>query len=128
MQNLTPPPDLKSRILQQIEQEKQLSRLKRKLIFNAGFFILSWAGLVFAAEAFLAAAGNSGFIIMLRLAFSDFKVIAINFTDYALSLVESLPIVSMAVVAALLLPALLSFLKFVTSIYDIRRIYKVEKI
>jgi len=128
MQHLTPPSDLKTRILQQIEQEKQLSSLKRKLIFNAGILILSWAGLVWAAREFLSAAGSSGFLTMFRLAFSDFRVITDNFADYALSLVESLPIVSMAIVAALILPVLLSFLKFVTSIYDIRRIYKVEKI
>jgi hypothetical protein len=128
MHTLTPPKGLNKRILAKIKQEKQLSILKRRLIFNGVVLTVSWVALVLAAKAFFSAMQMSGFGTMLNLMFSDFKVVAVNFSDYTLSLIESLPIISMAIVAVLLLPVIGSFIKFVRYIYDIRRIYRIEKI
>lgn len=84
---------------------------------------LSYAGLAGSLAVFVGAALtfggeilNSEFWSMLMLAFSDAEIIAQNLGDFSLSLLETFPAVSLAIILIPMFALLLSFSTYLKSI------------
>jgi hypothetical protein len=122
MNNLTSPPDLLSRVLKRINYEQELLLLQRRLVLYFGLILTSFFGFVLASRDFLSKANQTGFLPILKLATTDFGVITAHSTDYLLSLVESLPIISIALVCGVFLFLTISLIKFVGLTFKIKRL------
>jgi hypothetical protein len=104
--DIEPPKELKGRILARLEDERRKSassadrRQKRKKMLLFGGFLASGIG-VFSSLAFF---GHeilaSDFWSFASLGFSDAGVVAANWQEYALSLLETLPVFSIIAVLA----------------------------
>lgn len=124
LQAVPPKPDLLNKIMFRIrhEQQKMASRsLKVRLFCSslvtmamAGFFVMIW-------NDFQAEAAQSGFLQFLSLLFSDLNSVFMNWQDFALSLLESLPFFSFTVMIAIMLVFLFSS-QFL--IHDVKSIFK----
>ena len=128
MQQLNPNPELYQRISNEIRYQHQLSELKRKRSFYYVSLVTSLPVFVLAFRNFFAQAHDSGFTTLLKLVISDYHVISAHLVDYFLSLMESLPAVSVAITGVILLVLFASLIKLLTLTYDIRRINKIQKI
>ncbi len=95
MQNLInlykTPSDLYQKVLNRIENEKNIAIIKKRLIVSSVVFSIAITCFVFSILFFLTAASQSGFSQMFSLIFSDFNIIPTYFTNFILSLLESLP-------------------------------------
>lgn len=115
MDNL-PSPQLFKTVMARLDRERSLSALRRRLVV-ANIFL--GVCLVSAIPLFREAAlefSRSGFMQYLSLLLSDFKAVSVYWQDLALSLVESLPVVSLA--AALGLLALMGLMLRIISHYQ----------
>lgn len=97
-----PPAGLFDKIISRIYNERNLMAVRRRVvIFSIGF-----AGSVIAlAPAFLAVRtglAESGFAYYFSLLFSDFNVVAAYWQNFALALLEALPITSMALLLGII--------------------------
>lgn len=128
MQQLTPNPELLNRISQEIRYQRQLSALKRKRSFYYVSLVTSLPIFVLAFRNFFAQAHDSGFLTLLRLLLSDYRTISTHLIDYLLSLMESLPAVSIVLTGIIFLVLFASLIKLLILTYDIRRIHKIQKV
>jgi len=101
MLELKPPEELYRRILEEVRQQTLL-RLRRRVILFSSALLASVAGFVAASTHLYAQISDSGFLQMLSLAGSDFRLISSDLSDYLLSLIESFPIMSVALFCAVL--------------------------
>lgn len=97
-----PPQGLLNKILKRIKREKQLAGIKRRIaIFSFGVLGSAIAFVpVFAAVQ--AGMAHSGFVDFSSLIFSDFSTVIKLWNQFALSLLESLPVMSMAILLAVI--------------------------
>lgn len=102
---------LEALILRRIAEEKRRQERRRLDTYRAGL-VLSSAATAWVAWAFGGAFLNSEFLRMLSLVFSDLQTVAQNWNDFSLSLLETLPAVTLA---ALLVPLFILF--WLTSAY-----------
>lgn len=102
---------LEALILRRIAEEKKRQQRRRLDTYRAGL-VLSSAATAWVAWAFGGAFLNSEFLRMLSLVFSDLQTVAQNWNDFSLSLLETLPAVTLA---ALLVPLFILF--WLTSAY-----------
>lgn len=109
-QNIEVPQDLFAKVMSGIITERKL-QIRRRLF---GIFILllaSAAAIIPAGQAFWLDVTNSGLNLYLTLAFSDLGAILNNWQDFSLTLLESLPVVSAAIMLGVIIVILLA-LKF----------------
>jgi hypothetical protein len=104
--DLEPSLGLERAVLGYIELEKS-KKLRWKLVFSKIGIGLSAAGFLYALFILGGALVNSDFASMLTLAFSDLATVARNWNDYAFSLVETFPTLTVAVI---MLPIFIFFL------------------
>ncbi len=97
------------KIMARIAAEKLLLSAKRKMILIYFGIAGSLAGFYFAFKAAREGIIESGFLQFLSLIFSDFSVVVSNWQTFALSLLEAIPVVSLAMIFA----AIFSFLIFI---------------
>lgn len=88
------PSDLYQKILNKIENEKSIIKIRRRVIVSSFVFVLSISCFVLSVVFFLSAAYHSGFSQIFSLVFSDFAIISSYSTNFILSLLESLPILN----------------------------------
>lgn len=88
-------PAVRSRLQQ--EQRAWIRHKRRAGIFSVLGIFLSLAVLVFAVASLEASLSDSGFWTFLSLLFSDFAVVAAYWQSFVWSLVESLPLLTLAV-------------------------------
>lgn len=87
----TTPLCLYDKIIESIEKEKDIRRLKKRLVIISLFFILS-AGLFTGSILLLRySVIKSGFQQTFLLLFSDFSIVISSFSNFAMSLLENLP-------------------------------------
>lgn len=111
MQKLQPKPELYHKIIDGISYEKQLLKLKRKLFFHGAILVgLCWAFVLYLISVWQQIA-QSDFFQLLNLVFTDIRIISNNFSDYILSLVEAMPIISFGILASIFLLVLFSTIK-----------------
>ena len=101
MSELEPASKLEFFIMSKIERERKKIIREKKALAWAGLFgsalAAVYAVLIFGQEIF-----GSEFWSLASLAFSDVNVVLINLNDYALSLLETLPVINIAII---LMPA-----------------------
>ncbi len=90
-----PPAGLTERILIRIARRER-SILGAKIAAAAAVFAVSVSAAVSGYMNMMASMDHSGFLSIGGLIFSDFSVIAANFPDFALSLVEAFPVFTAA--------------------------------
>lgn len=98
---------LLEKILQRLEYERQLKILKPKLWTAAGVFVGGLGLLAFGLSVSWQAFVQAPISHYLSLMFTDFGLIMANWQDYALSILESLPLGSLALLLSSLLGSLL---------------------
>ena len=122
MQKLAPPPDLYPRIISEIRYQEQLPALKRWRIFYGALLCASMVAFFLFVQSFMVQISSSGFIQFLSLLSSDFKIISGSFTDYALSLMASLPAISFGLVGLSLLLILTSLWKLLKVNFQLKHL------
>jgi hypothetical protein len=93
--DIEPPKGLKQAVFERIEMEKDKSVARKKLLLDAGFVVSgasSFAAVFFLGKEIV----SSEFFSLASLMFSDMKTVAMLWQDYTLSLLETLPTVSIA--------------------------------
>lgn len=92
-----PSPELFTKIIARIHSEKRILNLKRRLIFFSLGLIISAIALVPAFNTARADFNESGFSQFFSLLFSDFGSVLTYWQSFVLTLLESLPVMSMVV-------------------------------
>ncbi len=87
-----PSETLRSKILLSIEQER-VARLSRRRLFSVAGLMISAVVFVGSVVVYGGALLQSDFWTLSSLLFSDLRIIATSFQDFALSLLETLPVV-----------------------------------
>jgi hypothetical protein len=98
--DIQPPKGLKQAVFERIEKEKMKKIARKRLLLRIGFIlsgISSVVSLLFFGKDIL----SSEFLTLVLLGFSDMKTVTMLWQNYALSLMETLPTVS---ISATLLP------------------------
>jgi len=100
---ITVPPDLFDKIMSGIEQERNNLTSRRRFLFS----LISFLPFLFIAfpvwRSFQINIIQSGISEYLALLVYDFKIVLVNWQDFSLSLLESLPATSMAAALTVLL-------------------------
>ena len=99
---MEPPNGLLEKILNRIHHEERILVLRKIIVFSVTL-TGSLAGLVPAFRVLLSDFGRSGFLRFFSLIFSDFSAVAAYWQNFVLILLESLPILSLAVFLAVLI-------------------------
>jgi hypothetical protein len=97
-----PNSQLYQRIVQRIEREKRLAVLKRNITYSSCFLFLSAIGFFIGTKIFYAEAASSGMFNFIGLGFIDARVLSQNFSEFTLSVIQAVPIDTLAVVLGLL--------------------------
>ena len=122
MQIITASAGLKNRILQQIHNEQMLERLRIRMAICSGFLIVSVVMVIFLAQGLSAELGKSGFFDLLHLVSSDWHSVVTNLNDYALSLLEALPILTIVFMMTGIATGIVSLLKFLQYSFRIKNL------
>lgn len=95
-----PPKELFGRIMSRIRREQKLETVKQRIaIFSIGA-LASLAAVFPAFQILETELASSGFFSFFSLLFSDFSIVAAYWQNFALSLLETLPIMGLAAVLA----------------------------
>ena len=89
-----PSSDLYDKVLNRIAQEKNILIIKKRLIISSITFSISFVCFISSIFAFISAASASGFSEFFALIFSDFGTILSYWQNFALSLLETAPIIN----------------------------------
>jgi hypothetical protein len=108
MDPLEPPAGLLGKILKRIQEEKTALSIKRRLILFSLGLAASLVGIVASFNMFSSGAAASGFSSFLSLTFSDFQSVLASWQNYTYTLLETVPVFSLAA----LLFAVFAFLEF----------------
>ena len=120
-----PPNDLFPKIMQRIHREERgLLTLRRRIaIFSIGL-IGSMAAFIPVFKMVQAGFFGSGFINFILLLFSDFEIIATYWQNFAMSLLETLPVMSLIMLLAIIF-IFLESLKFL--VRDMKLAFNLNK-
>ena len=122
MQILTPPEGLYSRIINRINYEQKLLQLKRRLFLSAFFLIGASFTSIPLYRDFALQIKQGEFIQFFTLLFTDYKIISSYLSDYLLSLVESLPVISFALLCAIILIILVSAIRILKYTFELKQL------
>jgi len=115
-----PPVGLFEKIMLRIREERRLLTIKRRLaVFSIGT-VLSAAAFIPIFKSFQTELYKSGFLQFLSLAFSDFGIVASYWRNFAMSLLETIPAMNLAMFFATIF-VFLGSLKFLTK--DIKLVF-----
>ncbi len=121
--NPKPSAGLLRRILARIESEKQSMAIRRKLFWLSVFSLVSLPLIGFSWLDFQSSASESGLFQLISLVFTDFSVITSHFQDFAMSVAEALPILTLA---GFLTGMLIFVESFLTLIRNAKLAYKLN--
>lgn len=127
LETVEPPKDLSIRLMLRYQQEQKTKILMRKLHLSL-FSLVTVASAVFLVptiKAFLASVSESGFLYFFSLLFSDFKIMVANWQVFGLSLLESLPVLNLAILLFVIF-IFLGSLKFLSK--DLKIIFRSNKL
>lgn len=111
-----PPEGLLQRILVRLRIEERRLRAAKRDIMVFGMIAVGSLGAFIPAYRTLAAdVASSGLRDFLRLAISDSAIVAVLWREFAFSILESLPVVSAAVICAVVLASVASMRMIATS-------------
>jgi len=122
---LEPPPALLGKVMLHLEREKKLVIIKRKVaLFSAGL-IFSVLALIPAFKMVWDGVASSGFTQFLSLLFTDSGVVMAYWQSFGLTLLESLPVLSIIIFLAIIF-ILLESVRFLSK--NIRIIHNLKLI
>jgi hypothetical protein len=124
MQTLTPPQDLYSRICDRVTYEQQIRRAQHRLYGYGAALVVLMVSFVPFFESLYAQTRDSGLVQFTGLLFTDFSAVASNARDYALSLVEAVPMLMATVVAAMLIGIVFAMVRTLRAWLDVRLIHR----
>jgi hypothetical protein len=120
--NPEPSPELFVKIMKRIRKEERILFFKRIAIFSV-MLMASGVAFVPAIKMLVQESQTSGFIYFVSLAFSDFAVVKTYWQSFSLTLLETLPALSVAFCLAVLLTflqSIKSLSKNIKSVYNIK--------
>ncbi|MFA6919416.1 MAG: hypothetical protein WC244_04925 [Patescibacteria group bacterium] len=97
VETLEPPQALLGHILLRLENEKKLVVLKRRVAFFSVGLIFSVLALIPAFQLVWNGISSSGFVQFLSLLFTDSEIVMAYWQSFALTLLESLPALSIII-------------------------------
>jgi len=115
-----PPNELLGKIMKRIDQEKRLLTLRRRLFLFSTGLIGAIVLFIPALKGVISGFTQSGFSQYFSLLFSDAEIVLAYWQNYALSLLETLPIVNLILFLATVF-AILELLKLLAK--DIKNIF-----
>ena len=118
---IEPPLDLLDKVISRVGEERRMALIKKRLAISAGVGFGALVALVFAGGMFIDDANRSGFLQFSSLIFSDWSTLLAFWKEFAFSLLESIPVFSLAALLAVIAVLILSF-KFL--IYDSRTLMR----
>lgn len=107
--------ELKQSILARVDKIERRVVFIKTTLFGATL-LGSLSLIVFGVNAVIADASHSGFFAFSSLLFSDFSSIFANFSDYVLSMIESFPVFSSAILFAGIFFAIWSAARFINEL------------
>jgi ABC-type spermidine/putrescine transport system permease subunit I len=107
--NIEPPEGLLARIMEKIRQEKNIMAVKRRLVVFFFGFLASAAAMIPVFNLVQTEISQSGFLQFFSLVFSDFGAVIVYWRTFAMSLLETIPAVSVAMFLAVIFVFLASF-------------------
>ena len=119
---LQPRADLYDRIIKRISREEKLMILKRRLILESSGLLLSFFVFIPLAIRLYSDVIKSGMMQFFSLIFTDFNIVMDNAGDYALTLLESTPILSLALVLAAVLAVTFYIAKLEDAYFDFKKL------
>jgi hypothetical protein len=102
-----PSPELFLKIINRIHKEQRILAFRKITGFSL-VLLISMIAFVPAIKFLISEIENSGFIQFASLAFSDFEIVKIYWQNFALTILETLPALSLALCLAILLTLLQS--------------------
>ena len=114
-----PPKELFDKIMSRIHREQKLGRIKQRIVIFSFGALVSLAAVFPAFQILKADLAASGFFTFSSLLFSDFAIVAAYWQNFALSLLETLPVMGLILFSAAIL-AFLGSIRFLTK--NIRKI------
>ena len=112
-----------SRVKLRVSYERTLAIMRKYSVFIAAIFVLAIIFTVPAWNALLSDIRHSGFVQYLGLILSDFRIVLDNWQDYSLSLLESLPALTVAIFLVIILVILVAIRFFRKFILIMRKNY-----
>lgn len=109
-----PQPDLADKIILAILKKKQFYASVRLFVYSC-LALLSCVGCIVAWNMESSNIVNSKFIALLSLLFSDFNVVATYWREYALSVMEAVPVFSICIVGFFLWFAIIALWKTISA-------------
>jgi hypothetical protein len=119
---LEPSPQLINTVLCRIDREKRLKILKKRLFFYISGTSLASVIFTLIFKEFSRQATESGFFQFFSLLFSDFGAIIRHFSDYVLSIIGSVPIISFGLVSVVLLGILFGAVQILGNLLEFRKL------
>lgn len=113
------------KIMLRIEGEKKMMAVRRKIAIFSVVLACSLLGLVPATKAVVSGFANSGFVQLFSLVFSDTEIVMGLWQNFALSLLETLP-VNGILIAGFLTFAFLGSLRFLSK--NIKGFYNKQQL
>jgi hypothetical protein len=120
-----PPGDLFNRVINRIQKERRLLILKRRMFIFSLSAVCSAIALIPAFKMVKTGFTESGFMQFFSLLFSDFKIVVAYGQNFILSLLETLPVMSLVILLVVVL-VFLESLRFLTR--DIKIIFTSRQI
>lgn len=124
-----PPKGLFKKVMRRIHEERKLLIFKRRLVFLSIIFIGSIAALIPTFRMTQVGFAESGFIEFFSLLFSDAGIIATYWQNFALSLLETLPVTSLIIfltIMLLFLESLKLLINNTENIVDLTHLIKIN--
>jgi len=112
----TPSPDLYDRIITKINSEHRRLLIKRRLMLYATGSIISVGALVPLVKNLYQELNRSDFFEITSLLFTDFRLVMANLADFALSAIESAPLILITLSGLFLMTLIYSTSKFASLI------------
>ena len=98
LKNIEPSSDLFDRVLQRIQEEKRLLSIRRRIFIFSSTLLISGIAGFFAIKSLFYSFSESGFLTFVSLLFSDYKIVLGYWQNFAMSILERLPVMSLALV------------------------------
>ncbi|MFA5076107.1 MAG: hypothetical protein WC480_01680 [Patescibacteria group bacterium] len=103
LESIEPPANLLDKIMRRISSKHSLAAIKWRLAIVSVAVISSIIALVPASKMVQTSLAESGFLQFFSLLFSDFQVVTAYWQSFTLSLLETLPIISLTVLLVVVL-------------------------
>ena len=123
MNMVNPPAGLLEKILKRIHKEERLLVLRRIFLFSI-MLTASLFGFFPALNLLISDLSQSGFLQFLSLTFSDFSTITMYWRSFTMTLLQTLPAISLA----LFLAVLLTFLQSIKSLTKYGKLLTIKVI